>query len=304
MLALDRRHGAPATGLRWARATQVHAGRLVVVDTGHMRTELRAEEVWAQSVIALVLGLDVVQNDDNSEQGMYDLRVGYAENPVIAIEVTSAVDDIFTATWNSGPAQGPKRWQLVGDWTVQLERRADLKQIDAELPAVLATLESSSLEGGLPVDHMLRRYNRPVWDVLRRLGIGYVSCYRTPGSGSVNFTMTGRGGTIDSKGESIPAWVGDWLRNEKRADVLRKLAATTAPERHVFIPVSLRGAGWPVESYLITWLGRRELPRDPPDLPKPVTAVWLVSTSAEHGVRWDGQRWLWFTARGTGIDDE
>ncbi|MGH9033193.1 MAG: hypothetical protein ACRDZV_13790, partial [Acidimicrobiia bacterium] len=136
-----------------------------------MRTRgLRAEEVWAQRIIAHVLGLEVAQNDDNREAGMYDLRVGSAEDPAMAIEVTAAVDNVFTATWNSGPAHGPKQWQLVGDWTVQLERSANVKQIEAQLPAVLSTLESSGFEGGIPVDHMLRRYNRAVWEVLTRLG--------------------------------------------------------------------------------------------------------------------------------------
>jgi hypothetical protein len=276
----------------------------VVVDTGGMEAKaLRAEEVWAQRVIGRALDLDVVQHDDNSEDGMYDLRVGPRENPVIAIEVVSAVDNVFTATWNSGPAKGPKQWPLISDWIVQLERQANNKQIEAHLPATLAALESANFDGGLPVDHILRRHNRPIWEVLNGLGISFV-CSRRPGRGEVSFTMSGRGGAIDSHGANVPRWIGEWLRDARRDDVLKKLAATTALERHVFIPVSLQGAGWPIESYLTTWLGQRELPSDPPDLPNPVTAVWLVSTMAERGVRWDGRRWSWFMARGSGIDDE
>ena len=234
---------------------------------------------------------------------MYDLRVGPEASPDIAIEVTGAVDRKFAQTWNSGPAKGPKQWPLVGDWAVQLEIRADLKAIDEQLPFVLQRLESQNFEGGLPVDHLLRRHDRATWDLLNGLGIDFVTCFRSSGSGEVTFAMAGQGGVIDSSGASLPGWVTAWLRAPGQNDILKKLAATTAPERHVFIPVDLHGAGWPVESYLLTWHGERRLPSDPPDLPEPVTAVWLASTMADQGVRWDGQRWSSFVARSPQIDN-
>lgn len=253
-------------------------------------------------MIALALGRAVEQHDDNSGPGMYDLRVGPEANPDIAIEVTGAVDRTFAETWNSGPAKGPKQWALVGDWAVQLKIRPDLNAIDAQLPFVLQLLESQNFEGG-PVDHVLRRHDRAMWELLDGLGISYLTCCRRSGSGEVSFTMAGEGGAIDSSGASLPTWVSDWLREPEQADVLKKLTATTAPERHVFVPVDLHGAGWPVESYLLTWLGERQLPSDPPDLPEPITAVWLASTMADRGVRWDGQRWSWFAARSPELDD-
>jgi hypothetical protein len=218
---------------------------------------LRPEEDWAQKVIALALGRAVEQHDDNSGPSMYDLRVGPEANPDIAIEVTGAVDRKFAQTWNSGPAKGPKQWALVRDWAVQLEIRPDLKAIDEQLPSVLRLLESQNFEGGLPVDHVLRRRDRAMWELLNGLGIKFVASYGRSGSGEVSFTMTGEGGAIDSSGASLPSWVTDWLRAPGQDDVLKKLAATTAPERHVFVPVDLHGAGWPVESYLLTWLGER-----------------------------------------------
>ncbi len=254
-------------------------------------------------MIALALGRVVEQHDDNSAPSMYDLRVGSEANPDIAIEVTGAVDRGFARTWNSGPAKGSKQWPLAGAWSVLLETRANLKRIEAELPAVLRLFESQNFEGGLPVDHVLRRRDRAMWEHLDGLGIGYLTCYRRPGSGEVSFMMAGQGGAIDSSGASVPSWVSGWLREPEQADNLKKLAATTAPERHVFIPVDLQGAGWAVESYLTTWLGERQLPSDPPDLPEPVTSVWLASTMADRGVRWDGQRWSWFVARGPEVDN-
>jgi hypothetical protein len=60
----------------------------------------------------------------------------------------------------------------------------------------------------------------------------------------------------------------------------------------VFVPVTLAGAPWSVESYLT---GEFEcLPPTDPNLPSSVTGVWLASTPGTHGVRWDSTGWRLF----------
>ena len=79
--------------------------------------------------------------------------------------------------------------------------------------------------------------------------------------------MTGHGGAVDTHGGAMAKWVGEFLRDPKQEDVLRKLQQSGAPERHAFVLVSLAGAPWSVESYLT---GEFEhLPADAPDLPPP-----------------------------------
>ncbi len=47
---------------------------------------------------------------------MFDLRVGPAEAPSLAIEVAGAVDQERTETWNVGPAKSGRQWNVTGDW--------------------------------------------------------------------------------------------------------------------------------------------------------------------------------------------
>jgi hypothetical protein len=65
--------------------------------------------------------------------------------------------------------------------------------------------------------------------------------------------------------------------------------------------VNFAGAPWAVESYLTGELD--QFPSEAPDLPPPVTQVWVVSGFGRRGVRWDGSAWRAFDARGEGIDD-
>jgi hypothetical protein len=83
---------------------------------------------------------------------------------------------------------------------------------------------------------------------LDRLGITDVYCSRYPGTGKVHLTMAGDGGMVDEQGESVPVWVGDFLSDPKHSDVLRKVMASGAMEKHAFIFVTL-DAPWPVVSY-------------------------------------------------------
>ncbi len=101
--------------------------------------------------------------------------------------------------------------------------------------------------------------------------------------------MPGWGGGLDNAGVSLPAWIGPWVSDPIRADNLRKLKASGARRREVFIVVTLKGAPWPVESYLMGEMATA--PTTPPVLPPPLTGVWVCPTHGRSGVYWDGQRW-------------
>ena len=59
-------------------------------------------EEWAARLVSKELGVDAEVHDDNSSPQMYDVRVGHAESPQIAIECVGAVDPVRTETWNVG----------------------------------------------------------------------------------------------------------------------------------------------------------------------------------------------------------
>ena len=98
--------------------------------------------------------------------------------------------------------------------------------------------------------------------------------------------MEGTGGIVDTAGSTLPGWIEEFPRDPKREDVLFKFGRTSAQERWVFVPVAPGGAPWSVESYLTDQFAC--LPQAGPDMPSPVTGVWVASTFGTRGVRWDG----------------
>jgi hypothetical protein len=62
-----------------------------------------------------------------------------------------------------------------------------------------------------------------------------------------------------------------------------------ATERHVFVLVAFGGAPFSVEYYLAGEL--EPVPVQAPQLPSPVTAVWIMSFIGQYGLFWDGVAW-------------
>lgn len=239
---------------------------------------------------------------------MYDLRIGPAEAPLVAVEVTGAVDELWTQTWNTGPARGRIALQAgAGRWTVSVEPGSNIKRLQRELPALLLDLAHRGVSDIYEIELLAYR-DATLHERLSALGIE--SAHQTssqPGTDYVHLTLPGQGGAVDSAGTETPRWVGNFLRDPRRRDCLEKLGRAPAARREMFIGVTLAGAPWAVTSYL-TNIALRDLslPPSPPDLPPPVTGLWLAPTMTFRdglGVRWDGSHWSAFRTRGEGIDD-
>lgn len=254
-------------------------------------------EEWARRILEKELKRKVVLNDDNSAPGMYDLRVGPADVPELAVECVEAIDPIRIKTWMAGPARGPLQLALTGDWSIQLTPGARIDAVRQRVEPLLRELEERGFYD-VPVDYFLKRLDAALFQQLESLNIRYASCYRVSGTGKVHLGMTGIGGVVDSTGGALPEWVGEFLR--AHPDKLSKLERSGARGRHMFLPVSFAGAPWRVESYLTT--GLDQLPSEAPDLPPQVTGVWIVSEFGRRGLRWDRGAWHVFEARGDGID--
>src|SRR5215207_4870313 len=224
---------------------------------------------------------------------MYDLRIGAVEVPHVAIECVGAVDSVFTETWNVGPGRGSFSRAVKGDWRIGIARKAHIRTIRRDIEPILQNLEEQEISE-VRVGHLLKRDNSGLLEELESLDIQHVSCFRMPGTGRVYMLMEGVGG-VDSAGSALPQWIEEFLCDPEREDVLFKLRHTGAQERWVFVPVASGGAPWSVESYLT---GEFEcLPATGPNLPSPVTGIWVASTSGTHGVRWDGAGWRLFRVR-------
>jgi hypothetical protein len=253
-----------------------------------------AGEEWARRILEKELEQDVTINDDGSAPGMYDLRIGPADAPTMAIECVGAVDEILTETWNVGPAEEPLQLSITGDWKIVIAREAKVNKIRQHVERLLRGLEDQGIHN-VRVNHLLKRHNEELFNKLESLGITRAYCFRLQGTGEVHLGMSGIHGSVDAQGGAVPKWVGEFLRSPQRADVLAKLDNSGAAERHVFVLVEFGGAPWEVQSYLSGNL--QHLPAAEPNLPFPVTGVWIASLLSTQGIRWDRAGWRLFKTR-------
>jgi hypothetical protein len=258
-----------------------------------------AGEEWARRIVQKELRQSVVVNDDNSRPSMYDLRIGPADAPELAVECVRAMDQTRAETSSVSHRKGLLELALRGDWDIRHTPSARIKVIEKRLGPLLRKLE----------DRGLRRFSLhyvPGWrdesllEELESLGVESGSCVRLPGTGKVSLTMTGIGGGVHSQDTAVPRWVGQFLRDPAQEDVLLKLQRSGAAEQHAFIIVYLGGASWPVDYYLTGELD--QLPTEAPNLPPPVTGVWIVGQFGRKGLRWNGSAWRRFEARGEEIE--
>ena len=268
---------------------------------------LRKDEEWARRIVESHLGCEVYAHDDGTEPSMYDLRVGPHAAPELAIEVSAAVDEKRTQTWNTGPARGAWSIDVPGDWMLTLAPEAHIKTLRRALPEFLRDLRAAGVTSYAQFE-MIQWRHPMLYSRATAMGIAEADQYEPNGIGTIHFTMEGAGGPVDSDGFALPGWIGDFLRDDRRSDVLRKLGNASAPLREVFVPVTMDGAPWSVVSYLTDISSKSfRVPPTPPDLPTSVTGVWVVSTMSfgdPVGVRWSGMTWEIFKSRGPGIDDE
>jgi hypothetical protein len=104
------------------------------------------------------------------------------------------------------------------------------------------------------------------------------------------------GGISPSTGDPMARWLREWITDPPRADNLRKLAGSGAPERHLFAVVPGFNSGSFAVSDLLISPGA-PLPTVPPVLPEEITHVWAASTwDSGDGVRWSpGAGWERFS---------
>jgi hypothetical protein len=240
----------------------------------------------------------VEHHDDGTSDGMFDLRIGPAGAPAVAIEVVGAVDPGYAKTWSTGPGRGPEQTFGGTDWMLFLAEGTAGELLRKKLPALVRRLELAGWHhhGG---DELLQhRMDDPLAEDLAARGVVAVYCIAESGSGTVHLGLLPQTGSSDPSGMSVPPWVSEFLIRSNTSDVLKKLARSLAAERHVFVHVDLRGAPFALWNYLAGPIERT--PVSAPSLPDVVDQVWLTTGyvargRSPQGLRWDGESWTTFT---------
>ena len=239
-------------------------------------------------MIAAATGLQVVQHDDGSADGMHDLDLFEGQHRIGAIEVTAAADGELIALWNLMNGRGD-RWiepDLKGGWMITLRLDARGKKVWRELPGVLSELEQLGVSrvdasgGG----------GHPLAARLAELGIASADQGDTDFPGSIYITvdldMERSGGFVAETTDAVARWFGEFLGEAELADVRGKLDRSRASERHAFLILpGFARAPFSVSDPLMR--DGAPSPTEAPNLPPEITHVWVVSTwSTGAGFRW------------------
>ena len=146
-----------------------------------------AGEEWARRILEKDLKRNVALNDGTAS-GMYDLRIGSADAPEMAVECVGTVDPKLTETWNLGPAEGPLKLALKDDWLITLTPSARIKAVKQRVESLLRELEGQGLRE-VRIDHSLKRHDWALYEALDSLRVTRAYCYRLPGTGKVHLGM-------------------------------------------------------------------------------------------------------------------
>jgi hypothetical protein len=147
-----------------------------------------AGENWARQIVEKELNVPTVINDDGSVPSMYDLRIGPAHAPQVAIECFQSVDEAFTETWNVGPARGPLHLSLKNNWIVEVSSKARIKKFKQHIEPILQDLENRQIYN-LLVDHNLKWQDAILFGKLASLDVTHAVCYELPGTGKVEIWL-------------------------------------------------------------------------------------------------------------------
>ena len=227
-------------------------------------------------VIWRYLGVDVALADDGTEDAMVDVEIDDTNGSRAVCEIVTDTDPHRAAAYErfrDCNFRVPTD-QLRMAWQAELSTRCDFRKLN-RLPLTLSELESRNLQTSelTPLDelHIVPSTTR---QTLRRLGVLKLFCRRRfPSDGDyiAIFPQSLEYGFEDTW-DTFHGQLTLLLASARLADVRRKLSATGAKERHLFLGFSMSS-----EECFHGWMHheRTELPDRPPLLPDEVTHLWL-----------------------------
>ncbi|WP_326560029.1 hypothetical protein [Micromonospora sp. NBC_01796] len=229
-------------------------------------TTKAGDERLARLVMQTALDVPVAVYDDQSRDSMYDLRVLYPDGRVAAVEVVSTRSSkavkLELAAQRLGHIPKP---ELSRSWQLLVVPETQLKKLAAAATAHLVELEHAGVE------RCTRRSQLP--PALQALGVASVRSFppteqRPPG---FRLNPLPTGAWEHSADDAVRECV-EFLH--ATPDVLGKLLASGAPERHAVVIVTV---DW-LEAFAA--LRHGSTPTAAPDLPEGVECLWMIALKA------------------------
>jgi len=250
-----------------------------------------AERAAKHIVEALIPGATMTYRDPGT--GGHDFDLTYPDGTTVPLEVTASMDQEKVETYAAIREQGGlvPREKCRLDWLVHPLPSANIKRIRAKIDAYLADVEADGLSYFHTHAHayMYKSVDRLRQD-LQVESAGVVK-WKQPG---IQIGYPGSGGAVGAE------CAVEAINLEARKDDNRKkLAATRAPARHLFVYVDALN--------FLPWVGVRDF--DPaglaPSLPEEITDVWAAAGAGrptQYSV-WRGDSTGWRSLGSVVMDD-
>jgi hypothetical protein len=262
-----------------------------------MPRELSAEEKIVRSTVGNALGVPVVQYDDGSKPGMYDLDICYDTRSWGALEVTSDTDGLARSTLSTLYKRNRDVWEpgsLRWSWGVQASAHVMVKDLEAVVEDSLAKFEAEGLrtvDDGIISDRIVRIAISGsdardsvvgAWRSLRATGVIRVSAVESDNP-AVHVYVEAGGGSWDGRADLVCDWIESFCAAPSCADNLEKLAKADGREAHLAVFARLSNELWEVWNAIDDAQDGLILPERAPQLPRPLKVVWLFSTPTRGG---------------------
>jgi len=264
-------------------------------------------EQAAARVVARFTGERVVLQDDNKLARTTDLRVECEDGRLAVVEIVIDTDPRHAELVEQVTRRSfaiTAKVPLTRTWFATVSAKCSLKTLERELPPLLAQSERDGehlFEAFMEPDQ-LKAMTSPL--VARLVDLGVLTINSAPlrdgRPTKVRITPEGMGGPIHVPWEEFTQGLDNLLRSERLGDVWEKLKLAKADEHHLFLGVS-HSSPW-----AINWAvdhNQRELPPDSPQLPPPVSHLWLMPIPLSlRSIAWFPERgWIdlcrnWATA--------
>jgi hypothetical protein len=252
----------------------------------------------AGRVISRFTGEQVIIQDNGTVPRTPDLRIEYRDRHYGVAEVVVDMNRDYGATY-----AGLLRWYgripaalpVPGSdriWHVVLEAGANIKQLQKRLPAAINRFVQIAHEipGELTWIEGIEAADRSKTEPLRELGVADIGSRPVVGdeTGTVWIHAPRIYEPTDYAQSSLVGWINQFLSDDERDDVRRKLRESGPGERHVFALASFTS---PWQAYNGLTEGGA-LPNQDPVLPDGITHLWVWT------VPHVGRCLAWFPDRG------
>ena len=239
-------------------------------------------EFIAANVVRRLTGARVILQDDGSKPAMPDLRIERSDGSVIYAEVVTDFDpsyaQLFAELLKSG-GQIPMRVEdLRSDriWFLTVTGSFQVARLRWSVTTALTKLAAAGQLYEVAAEFEPRVPSGQRAEVVELVALGVVGLFSRPTNpgepGAVLIYPDGVSGPVDPDWPAFLGWLESRLASEQWADVRRKLAATGAAERHVFVGVTFSFG----EAFFALACEHSTLPPRAPRLPPEITHLWVM----------------------------